>query len=276
VGSPLIKRYYGSAKPPSGAQVDTTHPLAQGLVDCFLFNEGGGTANNIVRRTAPAAVDAWGTGAVRTTGISSEVGITINGGYSTSGTPAAISIVLGFTPRGAPVGTAHGLWHGNNNTSGAVYLNIHATNATLGFIKSEIAAIATPALSNYTVGKFYPVAFTYDSSGNYALYEGTKQLATGNTAFTFVADTPHFGCEKSNTAVDCSNGDFYYGYVYNRALSSSEVQWLSVAPYAFVVAPVSRAWWFPPPPAKPLLFGIALGEGQAPMPLQRRTLRMVG
>ena len=34
---------WGKQKPPLGSRIDTGHPLAQGLVACWLFNEGGGT-----------------------------------------------------------------------------------------------------------------------------------------------------------------------------------------------------------------------------------------
>jgi hypothetical protein len=35
-------------KPPIGATIDWSHPLAQGLVGCWMFNEGGGIPINIV------------------------------------------------------------------------------------------------------------------------------------------------------------------------------------------------------------------------------------
>ena len=40
-----------TSKPPIGSQIDWSHPLAKGLVGCWLMNEGGGNVvNDIARR----------------------------------------------------------------------------------------------------------------------------------------------------------------------------------------------------------------------------------
>ncbi len=38
----ILRKRYFNTKPPLGAQLDTSHPLSQGLVGCWLMNEGGG------------------------------------------------------------------------------------------------------------------------------------------------------------------------------------------------------------------------------------------
>lgn len=54
-----------SIKPPPGAQINRGHPLAQGLVGAFLFNEGGGlTVRNLAGQASNGALTAttWAQG----------------------------------------------------------------------------------------------------------------------------------------------------------------------------------------------------------------------
>src|SRR5437870_4623894 len=51
-------------KPGRGAQLDTSHPLARGLVRAWLFNEGGGNVFDIAGRTTGTITNAptWQSG----------------------------------------------------------------------------------------------------------------------------------------------------------------------------------------------------------------------
>src|ERR1700733_5775175 len=58
-------------KPPLGYELDFEHPLAQGLVAAWVFNEGTGTPTEMVggRPASASANFAWGSNASGPTGI---------------------------------------------------------------------------------------------------------------------------------------------------------------------------------------------------------------
>ena len=65
-------RPWGKQKPPLGFGIDRSHPLARGLVGCWLFNEGaGGRANDIAGvRHGTVAGNIWSAGGITTTSTS--------------------------------------------------------------------------------------------------------------------------------------------------------------------------------------------------------------
>lgn len=79
---------YGIQKPPLGSQISRGHPLAAGMVGCWLMNEGAGRAITNISANKPAAISTnavWkqsGTGA----GI---------GGFSTAGVATGVTTAFG-------------------------------------------------------------------------------------------------------------------------------------------------------------------------------------
>ncbi len=73
-------------KPPLGSIIDWSHPLADGLVGCWLFNEGtGNIATNLAKYELPGNLinsPLWGDNGVHTDGARNYIRILDNGFYS--------------------------------------------------------------------------------------------------------------------------------------------------------------------------------------------------
>src|SRR5690242_15242142 len=78
-----------ASKPPLGYYVDTSHPLARGLIGAWLFNEGGGPPRNLLTGVACTtagnptwSAGRWGAGqqfnAAGATGQTTDVAATLN------------------------------------------------------------------------------------------------------------------------------------------------------------------------------------------------------
>ena len=143
------------------------------------------------------------------------------------------SIVTKFRVTAAPLSVNHALYNSNAG-NGGLYLRIQ-TDGTLHFLKSQIADIGSGLLKDgYAIGKTYTNGFTINN-GNYALYDKGMSIKAGTTAQTFTMGVPRLGHEA--LTFDRCSGIFYFCYIYNRALSPSEIQQLYQEPYCFIKSP---------------------------------------
>ena len=79
----LTRQKRWTVKPPIGAQINWGHPLANGLLSCFLFNEGGGL-------TVGDLANAGRSGAINNSSASTTWGACKNGvGLLKNGTSGA-------------------------------------------------------------------------------------------------------------------------------------------------------------------------------------------
>ena len=240
---------WSTEKPPLGSQINWGHSLSQGLVGCWILNEGGG---KLSKNIAPTP----NTNLALTTNIyfknnyihsdslvSANIPITANTFKITSTLSCFASVRRkGFYASNRQVMlnrvTNDELWFlFNAAANGSETLDIYLgrTN-TPGYHKS------TTAFNQ--VGKIYQVGFTYDLS-NVRIYADGKldktSPDTGNANFS--AQTTYF-CNGSTNQYPNFYGDFFYIYLWNRALSLSEIQSLYVEPYR-MIQPIRRRFYFP-------------------------------
>jgi hypothetical protein len=232
-------------KPPFGAaEVDRSHPLAQGLVACCLFNEGGGLPLEFIRQVTP----------------------TVNGTFRY----AAAAFGLGWDTTNAGCAT-----YANRSEfdSSAITFAWRATLAASQTAFAGIMVIADGSGYHYTL---------QDTSGNYVVYEnGGANYATGltiaslggaphdgvvaiytdgtgvkgykdgvnvgTTAFTPAAAVTgkpfRVGAERNTSAF--IDGVFAHAYLYNRTLTATDALWLAQEPYA-MLRPIVRRRYFVP------------------------------
>lgn len=237
-------------KPTRGTLIRLSHPLVRGLAGCWLFAEG----------TGKVAADL---------GFYRQHGSFYGG--SPLWTPGRHGYCLQFdgTDECIDCGTGKFGWDLTNELSVVALVNHGASQTNTIFARS--AFVRPVRLFGQNGGKFLWRVFT-DTENDCTLYS-TSSHATDGSEWIHVAGTwkPYGGhlyinsvLEASDTAtygnlnlvenqfvgiggtyesgfIGCWNGTIEYVFIYNRALSAEEIQWLYREPFAMFDSSVSSA-----------------------------------
>ena len=236
-------------KPFRGARLNRTHPLARGLVACYLMNEGGG--NQIFDLTGNGDIGllnvgspTWETGrngpALSFDGTNDAVTLPELTGLTDQIT---ISVWINTTAFAASEGYALATSAGTEPyqlgvQNGIGKIRLDATgNGIIDFDSGD-------TFSSITVndGLWHNLLFTYDGANLKLFVDGVQdgQVAlTGNVS----PFNTHFIGQRSDGSVKW-NGLADFPLFFNRALSASEVSWLYREPYAFIERPLSKGALF--------------------------------
>lgn len=221
-------------KPFRGTQINKTHPLAKGLVGAWIFNELTGEkvfdlSGNGNNGTITGA--SWVSDGLSFDGVDDYVGC----GQKPEYNPANFTVIYSMRQKAEP-GLYRGIM-GNNNDDGAM------TTGWGFYLLSGVVYFHLDAY-NYRTGSplsvsdrdWHTVAGIYDGSEIVMRLDdgvGTpysiSSYTSGGTALTF-GRSRYF-----------SNIGLQYVYIYNRALSTSEITWLNREPYVFFERPVNPA-----------------------------------
>ncbi len=255
-------------KPPLGSIIDWSHPLADGLVGCWLFNEGGGRIGFDLgpyeKHAILGSLASWDSGYL----------FAADGNYSnaihvdTFDVSGEFSVIIRVK---LTTGAISGLWGGRGSSSGgadAKFNNLTQIHGDIGTQTSwlDISADANVSVS---VGVFYTVVYTINSSG-YRIF--LDQNLVGEE-YSY-SDTPHL--TQANTFYIGHTGHTEEGgaiyidmcYVFNKFLPSEFVKKLFYEPYSFIV-------W----PSQISIFDLAPGgnliqrQAQAPLSWRRYLLK---
>jgi hypothetical protein len=237
-------------KPPLGTQIDWSNPLTQGLVGCWLFNEGSG---NRVYDTSQAFPGYYGDIVGR------DAGFWNLGDKADFGTGDGQYVKVGYWPN-YPVfsvvmkvtlpdvaGNTY-LFHASDSWVSNYAFHIYQGAAEEIFFLAKVGGssktIQTPAL---TIGKEYIITCLADGT-NIGIYYNTSTV-------TPVAAGPIDGYSR-NCAIGAraynSFGGFDYIwpgkmdflYLFNRAISRAEHNNILVNPYQILTSP--RRMWLRP------------------------------
>jgi hypothetical protein len=234
----FAKDLYQVQKPPVGSQIDWGHPLSNGLVACFLMNEGGGNKVSNLQDGSKGTFN--GTKMIwKDNGIYVPTGGNYNDGII-------------FKNRGAI---------DNNFTQATwvfLYNCIDAGSSNYGYIYDRADGFDIRHLSdanhltsdiNYSVTPLrvatttilntwvtYAMVFTSLPIGKIQWYKNGIKAESGTNSFTFQSlNTGNIGIAGQSTGGTRSiHGGLKYLYLYSRALSSSEIQQLYIDPYCFI------------------------------------------
>jgi hypothetical protein len=228
----------GFQKPPMGARINWSHPLARGLDLAFVFNEeGSSVATDLVQGRE---CTLYGPGAAMANGgleLGAAGGWASVGDYDAwdgSATWSAIVVVK----RGA-TGTAHGLI-GQWGSTIARLLHFDAGNTVYGlaydgssFAQAQSAALATDLAAITTAG------ITQSSATAMQVHFEGRQVASttfGAVTARNTTDELMIGSTGSiGTPTNILLGTIYAAYVWpTRALTADEHAWLHAEPYAFL------------------------------------------
>ncbi len=238
-----------------GTRIDRGHPLAQGLVACYLLNEGGGrTAYDLASEgiSIPFVGSAsWINGRVQTAGTGQAVygianpslhlnpplTVVWQGQSIAAASNVPLFGILYSNPDGAPFWCcATGL-----NTSGGINFSWNSTGTL-----HSLTSAATPAL---TVGKTNQIAGVMrDSGGSMSVFifnNGTSFIGPSSSITNIInytaTSTIGFGDITNFTP---SNIISDFGLVYNIGLSNGHLDWLAAEPYAMYLPPSLNAVTF--------------------------------
>jgi hypothetical protein len=237
-------RQYRDTKPPPGSMLNFGHPLSQGLVGCWLMNEGGGSkVINLATNISSSFANSSGfnfSWKQSLKGMSLET-LRANKSYIPVGSINVrfISIVAYCPEIEAGNGQDTIIMCKDYNGANVPYcLNIGAvTGATagMGFYDGgwRISGLNTELRGyrdKFVVGTYDGITLKFyinaklDASANYtatSLPQNTQQTDIGRYA--------------SDSANGWFGGKLSYVYLYSRALTPSEIQSLYEAPYQIIL-----------------------------------------
>lgn len=241
-------------KPFRGTLLNKTHPLAKGLVGCWLFNEGnGGIVYDLVTRIntdgtingsawVPNGLyfngDDWVVARVIDNLPTTEVTIFM---YYKADATALESGLFGidiYTLDTTRLIQSHAPWSDNN-----IYWDF-------GGSSSGTSRLAVAMPSGWLGNKHY-IAYRAKTGSGQNIWADGSELAShsGNTPTRVAGGNFWFG--RTRTAAGISryhSNDIYFVYVYNQWLADDILQWLYREPYAMFEQPSKAKYFYVAPP----------------------------
>lgn len=216
-------------KPMRGAQLNRTHPLAKGLVGCWLLNEATGeTAFDLSGNGNNGTLEngvAWSGGVLQFDGTDDCVD---------AGSGSSLDITDAITIEAWIYISSHKTEHVVLSKNYNAYeFSIKNTDEIRLFLSSTQYVITTA--TNLAEKTWYNVVGTYDSTTGIAkIYvDGREQTATDSASGGITsrpANKVYIG-SRAGSAIHF-NGSIDSVRIYNRALSAEEVAWSYREPYA--------------------------------------------
>lgn len=228
------------SKPPAGTQIDWTHPLAQGLVGCWLFNECAGVrANNLAafQHGTLTSGAAFVPGGVQFDGTDDHVQTTLAINNSSG---LSFSVWINLTSAGNyPIVISYGV-----NADTVPELRGQSTSGKIEIVNRNTNSGALDPTAILGTGWHHYVATC--SKSTFCLYRNGKTVSTASVSHSIAGSVAvRFG-RRSNDEFGslCLTGRLDRPMIYNRLLSPAEASWLYTAPYAFLApSPVMRSWF---------------------------------
>lgn len=235
-----------------GTELDTSHPLADGLVGLWLMNEGSGSTvadlsgNGLVGTFQ--STTSWGVGkfgpAVFTNGTTDYIRIP----QSNLTGHAQISVVMWIWAESGPQADNYARLLGFYDFNGGYSIGQYSTTNQLsyGVYNSLDEVVIVQGNTNFFDGNWHQIAMTYDGA-NICVYEDGVFVNSG--AQTGLVQTTaldlDLGSKRWN--VNLFAGAFDHVMIYNRALSDTEIEQLYAEPFAMIsdtgASRISGASW---------------------------------
>jgi len=235
-------RYIQGQKPPLGSFINWSHPLANGLVGCWIFNEGtGDTVNDLTlnRNNGTIYGAVW-----QDNGLYLDGNDVIEIPYSSSLDITGAITVFTLTNISS-LSPVHQYivdrWTYTSGNYRAWALNLDYATLTWRASVNGYDSGAIVVAYDFTGYDNQPVSIggTYDGSSELKLYINGLNVAnnTGLSSIVSTTQPVYIGAGDTGLAYPLT-GTIYYTYIYNRALSADEIRWLHADPYAFITSPM--------------------------------------
>jgi hypothetical protein len=241
----IITKNWRDKKPPLGSQLNFGHPLSRGLVGCWLMNEGGGLkVNDLISKNNGSLINGivWQNQDILSKGVDGFINIGNSNNFNF--TTQNFSVVFGIKHNSIQsTGTTKNtvfFYKGDYQVNGW-YIQRSPSDTPIGSLslttnQSTVSQQTTTGADVVKVNEFGIYAVVRNGS-NCKIYK--NGIDTGATSANHLNPTSssnnlQLGKYSSNTTNFFFDGTWRFAYIYNRALSPSEIQSLYVAPYQFI------------------------------------------
>ena len=230
-------------KPPLGVQINWGHPLANGLLACYLLNEGAGTiANNLATKGNGILQSASGSGPWTNDRIGPTISIPSTNNWfqesvATAALPISVVTIVSFSALGARA------YFGSHEDAGETHGWYLFKGGTDTFCWGSLTSGENIGTLTFTItNAYYFTAITAPVATNFTFYIGLlgQPINSQNISATTIAGTlTKFNVGHGNAITGASLNIAMMLY-YNRGLTLGELNWLNIEPYAFM-RPMSPA-----------------------------------
>lgn len=232
---------WGFNKPPVGSKIDWSNPMSNGLVGCFLLNEGAGTkchnlANNYNIGTLTTAPWSKGLGGI---GIkfSNTAGERVSGTIASLSGSRGLTMAFGFQATGASNYTIGGI---GSTASDQQAISLRANSSTvLGSVLYGRDLSGT--FSSYT-NKLCVGVYQHKKNGARYLYLNGVRVSVGNNGSYGGNGAFKIGAAPFSDS-ERFQGWVYFGYYWNRDLSDQECIRICYEPYDVIKYPRRRRYF---------------------------------
>lgn len=235
-------------KPPQGIQVDWSNPITEGLVGCWLFNEGGGdkvydlsgygndgTLTSIA--LPPTTSSGWNPGedgaAIAFDGSNDYINCGNNASLKTT---TETTIYIRCYPRDVndwevQISKMNADW----TTDGEYVIEFGGSGN--GILRAEYnnnGANIQLTDTGYTVNTWYSIMLTIDSANGGKLFVNGNLVDSDTTGYTLrgTAASVRIGCRFVGKSINSpANTIISKAIIWNRTLTPQEIQQLYINPY---------------------------------------------
>jgi len=250
----MLRGSWGTQKPPVGSVVNWGHPLAQGLVGCWLFNEGaGGYAKNLARVVSGGTltnfnytgISGWGAGDRGPTLFFDGTNDTITVNVAPALQPATPTYIARFRTSSA---SSQGLiCSGTGGTR--LYIGVIGAGGTeatskLSFLiydGSAFKVVTSPGTVND--GIWHTAIGTFDGSILRLYLDGIQvNTLSASGSATYLANNLQIGSDQSGVDFPFG-GPIDYSAIYRRPLTPSETLRIYQNLYAMIQPPAATKFY---------------------------------
>lgn len=268
-----LPRYYHN-KPPLGSEINLKNPLTQGLVSCFVMNERGGRAYDVMnKQIAVTTLPVWGhymgSGSLRDSVHTNAS--TLNLDANALG--QKFTLLARFAFSGNPTGFHGGNiaqradWSSAFNNRGFVWgMEYSPTGLSFwNFGNNDFYPGNRTRASNPGAGKWHSgaVRFKYDTNATDMWINGKQDVVNGSNSGSLGASSTgalYLGSNGNNCQVYVD-----YFYAFNRTLTKEELLEFHIAPYQIFTQP-----------RRPLIYLPAGGGGGTTIDIPAGALQFTG
>jgi hypothetical protein len=252
----VVLKYPSTAKPKPGAQLNRGHPLANGLLARYLFNEGNGTRlSNLcavggrldATLTSMDPATDW-VGSVHGGGLDFD-GVddfAINSSFTAIDEAASGSIVVRFRTTTAQNCRLVSCPEASAGTAGIAIALLTGPDSVDAILNTSGTDGTAEALITYADGQWHQIAGTYDGATVTVYYDSVPR-ATAVASGTIQAASNELNIGRFGSIGGYFTGQIDDVRIYKRALTAFEVAQLYADPYADMRS--SWAWFVDRPHA---------------------------
>lgn len=225
-------------KPVGNVKLDTTHHLARGLTNAWVFTEGTGIARDIVRgeNWGSLSPDSGATWEVSDRGRVIHADTNNDSFLSERANKVLVpySIAFSWKKHGADPANFRYFWYSNNAGHSSFNCNPSATTFQISLKNLTLGDGAS--YTDFIDGNWHSAVTTGTSSTRHDMYLDNKHHAWTTTAITAQATADWLAVNgRDDSPARFSGGDMVYCYVYDRVITEAEVGALHNDPYQMLI-----------------------------------------